>query len=268
MVRITQEEMPQIAPLFAESQETMIWSCLQGEMGRAWADRARLPRCAAISCADFCFLAGNASVQEAEELLRALEREHASPFLLMIPLSEGWDSRITARYGDKAEKTERYALKKERDVFDRNRLTSFVERLPQGYALRPIDRGLYEAVLREEWSADLCSQFASYEMYAEKGLGFAVLHQGKAVCGASSYTVYQGGIEIEIDTQKDFRRKGLARACAARLILECLSRDLYPSWDAANRASLALAESLGYRFDKAYVAYIVRLAGEQPEARM
>ena len=268
MVRITQEEMPQIAPLFAGSQETMIWSCLQGEMGKAWADRALHPRCAGVISGDFCYLIGDSGIREAEELVQALPAEHTSPFLLIIPLSEGWDKRITARYGDRAEKTERYALKKEKDAFDRNRLASFVERLPQGYTLRRIDRSLYEAVLREEWSADLCSQFASYEMYEEKGLGFAVLHQGKVVCGASSYTVYQGGIEIEIDTRKDFRRKGLARACAARLILECLSRDLYPSWDAANRASLALAESLGYRFDKAYATYVVRLAGEQPEARM
>lgn len=77
---------------------------------------------------------------------------------------------------------------------------------------------------------------------------FVVLHNDNIVCGASSYTVYDKVIKIEIDTKKDYRRKGLALVCASKLILECLNRELYPSWDAANRESVALAEKLGYHF--------------------
>lgn len=72
------------------------------------------------------------------------------------------------------------------------------------------------------------------------------------VSGASSYTVYRDGIEIEIDTREDERRKGLALACGARLILECLACGRYPSWDAHNKGSLALAEKLGYHPDGTY----------------
>lgn len=39
--------------------------------------------------------------------------------------------------------------------------------------------------------------------------------------------------------------------------MEWLERGLYPSWDAANKGSLTLAEKLGYNFDKEYVAYII-----------
>ena len=49
----------------------------------------------------------------------------------------------------------------------------------------------------------------------------------------------------ETDTREDHRRKGLAYACGAKLILECLERELYPSWDAQNMWSVALAEKLG-----------------------
>lgn len=55
-----------------------------------------------------------------------------------------------------------------------------------------------------------------------------------------------------IDTKPEYRRKGLATAVGAALILECLQAGLYPSWDAASRISVALAEKLGYTFSHAY----------------
>ena len=74
--------------------------------------------------------------------------------------------------------------------------------------------------------------------------------------GASSYTIYDGGIEIEIDTRPDQRRQGLALACGAQLILTCLERRLFPNWDAHDLRSAALAEKLGYRMDHPYRAYL------------
>jgi GNAT superfamily N-acetyltransferase len=111
--------------------------------------------------------------------------------------------------------------------------------------------------MQNNWSEDLCSQFKNYQEYSEKGLGVVALHNGDLVSGASSYTVYRDGIEIEIDTRVDYRRKGLAFACGAKLILECINRNLYPSWDAQNKWSVALAEKLGYHFDKEYEVYEV-----------
>jgi len=86
-------------------------------------------------------------------------------------------------------------------------------------------------------------------------LGAVVLKNGELVAGASSYSRYREGIEIEVDTRKDHRRKGLAYVCGARLILECLERGLYPSWDAQNMWSVELAKKLGYHFSHVYTAY-------------
>ena len=50
----------------------------------------------------------------------------------------------------------------------------------------------------------------------------------------------------------------------AKLILECVARGGYPSWDAQNRQSLRLAERLGYHFDRAYPVYeIFRQEGQK-----
>jgi hypothetical protein len=93
--------------------------------------------------------------------------------------------------------------------------------------------------------------------YDKLGLGSVITHNADIVCGASSYTVYNEGIEIEIDTKKEYPRKGLALVCASRIILESLNRDIYPSWDSANRASVSLAEKLGYHLESEYVTYAI-----------
>lgn len=92
-----------------------------------------------------------------------------------------------------------------------------------------------------------------------------VLKDGELAAGASSYSTYREGIEIEIDTREDHRRKGLAYQCGAKLILECLKRDLYPSWDAPNKWSAALAEKLGYRFSHEYIAYEITILNMHTE---
>ena len=84
-----------------------------------------------------------------------------------------------------------------------------------------------------------------------------ILKSGRIVAGASSRTRYKEGIEIEVDTIEDERRKGLATIVCAALILQCLEEGLYPSWDARNMNSVRLAEKLGYEFDHEYTAYEV-----------
>ena len=96
---------------------------------------------------------------------------------------------------------------------------------------------IFEMAGKEEWSVDLCSQFANYADYQRQALGVAILYQGELVAGASPYSVYDGGIEIEIDTKPEYRQQGLATVCGAKLILECLERNLYPSWAAHDPVS-------------------------------
>jgi len=251
--QITDKNMSKISPLFDNWNETLIWSCLQGYMGTAWADDDSNPKSAQIVIADFSIFAGEAR----EELVRNRPLEYLSNFVIMVPQNQEWSALIEEVYGTGATAVTRYAIKKEADVFDREKLQAIVDNTGADYCLKMIDEDIYIQAMANKWSRDLCSQFADYPEYSEKGLGAAILHNGELVAGASSYTVYRGGIEIEIDTRTDYRRKGLALACGAKLILVCMDRDLYPSWDAQNKGSVALAEKLGYHFDKEYVVYEV-----------
>lgn len=240
-----------ITRFFAGCQETMIWSCLQGYMGRAFADSPEQPKAAQILVADFCFFAGEPNA----ELVRNKPSDLSQDFVIMVPPDEQWAEIIEQVYGRRAVRRQRYAIKKELDVFCTEELETIVMALNKSYEVRMIDRGLYEQILNNRWAGDLCSQFADYEDFEKRGLGVVVLRDGTIVSGASSYTVYREGIEIEIDTKEDERKKGLALVAGAKLILECLKRGLYPSWDAQNTASVALAEKLGYHFDYAYPVY-------------
>jgi len=255
MYQLDKKDMNKISMLFQGWEETPIWSCLQGYMGNAWADRYENPQSAQIIIGDLCFFAGVPNL----ELVQNIPSYFKSESILMVPQNEEWGRLIEQEYKDNHEKTKRYAIKKEPDVFDKKKLTSYIDNLPTGYQLKMIDEELYYKCRSEKWSWDLCSQFQTYDQYKKFGLGAVILHNDKIVSGASSYTVYKDGIEIEVDTKPEYRRRGLALICAAKLILECLDRGLYPSWDAANIESVALSEKLGYHFDKEYVTYSVKV---------
>lgn len=252
MVQLTGIQIERAAPLFQGWEETMVWSCLQGEMGKVWADEEAHPLCAQLILGDFCFFAGNAKLPGAQELVRHMPKE-----LLAVPRDGEWGALIEKCHWGRCRKYQRYAIKKEREVFDREKLLGLASSLPEGYRLASLDEAAYGWCRTSPWARDFCSQFDSWEDYRDRGLGVVVCHGQEIVGGASSYSVYREGIEIEVDTREDHRRRGLAAACCARLILECLDRGKYPSWDAANLNSVALAEKLGYHLDRPYTTYAV-----------
>lgn len=247
---ITRLENPaEAAELFDSFEDTMVLSCLSGMMGGIYAV-AEWPLCSAAAVlGDFAFFAG----QPSEELLRF--RPNGRPCVILTPQNDAWTAEIRRVFGKAASPRTRYAFEHDAAGFVPKDLREMAELLPEGVALFPIDESLYRRCLAEEWARDFVSNYETFEDYARMGLGFAALRGDEMLAGASSYSSWPGGIEIEIDTRKDQRRQGLACACGARLMLECLERGLFPSWDAANKISAHLAETLGYRFREEYVVY-------------
>ena len=235
-----------VSPLFAGMEDSMIASCLQGMMdSRIYVTDLDDPKSALAHLADFAFLAGAPD--------RALVEGKPQGFVVMVPPDEAWAKLIEDCFPG-VERWTRYAIKKD-TTFDRAKLETLAASLPAGYEMRRIDGDLYDKCLQEPLFTDGVCHFGSKEAYLEQGRGFAVVKGGAPVSMASSYTVYREGVEIEIDTLESERRKGLATAVGARLILSCLDDGLYPSWDAANMDSVRLAEKLGYAFSHEYYCY-------------
>lgn len=254
-----EERLSLAAPLFDAWDETMIWSALQGVMGKVWAAwdaQEGTPAAALCLVGDLAFLAGAGDGAAAHALVAHLKKELDSRNIFVVPRDATWNHELLAAFPDVRE-DERYAFYKDSGVFNRQNLQALRDNIAPNIILRSIDGELYDRVMRESWCHDFCSCFASKQDYLTNGLGVVALIGGQIIGGASSYTYYHGGIEIQVDTREDARRQGIASACSAQLILNCLDRGLYPSWDAANQASAALALKLGYRPKGAYPVWEV-----------
>lgn len=240
-----------VSSIFADWDETIIWSCLQGVMGHIYANDKSHPDSAMAILGDFCFFAGRPD----RELVAYKPEWVEQDFIIAVPKDWQWAEEIERHYTTKAKRVIRYAMKKETDIFDKDKLLEIVRKLPSRYTITLMDDQFFDYCKKEKWSKDLVSQYEDYTAYQALGLGAVVIENGIPVAGASSYSSYCGGIEIEIDTKEEYRRQGLASACGAKLILECLDRGIYPSWDAQNLWSVGLAEKLGYHFSHEYDAY-------------
>ena len=228
--------------LFAGWRDSVVWSALQGVMGKIYVDSLEKPESGVVMLGDFCFLSGKPK----SEIISGALTNSASEEVILVPQNDDWAPGI----------------------FDLEKLLKVTEKLPKEYEMRLIDQSLFEICRDTQWSKDLTANYESYSQYKEYGLGVCILTGGEVVAGISSYSGYgrrsdenlgcHGGIEIEVVTREDYRRKGLAYIGAARLLLECDKRGLYPNWDAANKMSVGLAEKLGYHFSHEYVVYKVK----------
>ena len=246
------DDMTKVKELFAGWEETLIYSCLQKVIGKIYVTDTETPESAMAYVGCFGFLAGVPD----KELLRG----KPEGFSIMVPQNEEWSKKIEECFPD-SKRVTRYAIKKD-TVFDKEYLNSLITDFRNdpkftGYELKAIDAEIYDLCLPDPVTRDFVSSFDNKESYLELGRGMVIMKEGRIFAGASSFTRYLEGIEIEVDTVPEERRKGLATICAAALILKCLEEGLYPSWDAANLNSVHLAEKLGYEFDHEYAAYEV-----------
>lgn len=241
-----------LVPMFENIDSTIILSYLQGHMGNAWVDNLENPTVAQITVGIFVFYAGNPNTEEAEELLHNL-----SDFTLAIVDSDEWKNRIETVHKGSIEKFQRFRFKKNLEDLDRVHIQELLSALPEEYEMKRIDKNIAKASSFHELSEDFISQFDSIDDFIDRGVGYAILNKGQVVSAATSFSIYDVGIEIEVASHPNHRRKGLATIVASALILDCLDRGKYPSWDGANSESVELAKKLGYTFKESYDTYFI-----------
>lgn len=241
-----------LVSMFENIDSTIVFSYLQGHMGNAWVDNLENPTVAQITVGIFVFYAGNPNTKEAEELLYNLP-----DFTLAIVDSDEWKNRIETVHKGSIEKFQRFRFNKNPEDLDRVHIQELLSTLSEEYEIKRIDKNIAKASSFHELSEDFISQFDSIDDFIDRGVGYAILNKGQVVSAATSFSIYDDGIEIEVASHPNHRRKGLATIVASALILDCLDRGKYPSWDGANSESVELAKKLGYTFKESYDTYFI-----------
>ena len=224
---------------FPDARDTLISACLEDHMGRGVLGEGW----GLVLTGDFAFLAG----RPAEEALEWLN-DHKPGYLILSGPAD-W-LRLAAGFRS-ARPSTRYAFENE-PVWNVERLQKYAATLPAGITLAAMNESLFAQCRQIGELCDLCSAFSDMDDFNAHGAGILAVHDGHPVAGASAYAWDSRGIEVEIDTLPEYRRRGLATACGAALVLTCLEKDLRVHWDAANEISLRLARRLGFGEPRPY----------------
>ena len=254
MIEVKKEQINQIAQLFEAFEDSMVKSCLQGYMGNAYVETLDNPRAALIVSGEYSFFAGDPNSTDAINLVGNLFDANRGETTIAIFDDDNpeWKNRLLSVPENNPVVVPRFGIVQKDYDFDDNLLQKYIDALPEGFDLVRFDENIYNQAMQEEWSKEFCEVFSSAEDYLTRGFGFAVLKKGKLVSGASSMTVYDGGIEIQVATDETYKRQRLAMSCAAALVRECYKRKIRPCWDAANLISKKMALNLGYEYQGEY----------------
>jgi len=82
--------------LFAGWRDSVVWSALQGVMGKIYVDSLEKPKSGVAMLGDFCFLSGK---PESEVISGALANS-ASEEVILVPQNADWARMIVECYGE------------------------------------------------------------------------------------------------------------------------------------------------------------------------
>jgi GNAT superfamily N-acetyltransferase len=217
--------------------------------GRIFVDQFDEPRVALIwSNVGYFFLAGEPSavrdlapVQKIiiETFIPASKKMGESGFIL-IPSNDHWIKYAGEILPDRNTRTIfRQPFRIHYDIFHakREKIESNISLLE----LRKIDLDLIKMIT-------LPPTWLSIDSFLKNGLGYVLMKGGEIISSCLSVFRSATGIEIDVHTIPEYRRKGYATITASALIEECIQKRLQPNWECFenNNASIDLAESLGF----------------------
>jgi RimJ/RimL family protein N-acetyltransferase len=155
----------------------------------------------------------------------------------------GWQSALRPLFGEPQSRDEFH--------FDWRR-APVAAPMPYGYRLAPLD-----AELAARWGEGLdpwvVRIWGGAARFAARAFGTGVLFGDAlvAICTVCAVAGHPGAVEaeIEIGTDPQHRRQGLAVAAAVAFFEQCRERDVLPAWTCAssNLASQLAAARLGFR---------------------
>ncbi len=254
MVELGRAKRQSIRAVCESSSEVLVRGAMEGTMGHVWVPGLENASFCLIVAGDFAYLLGLPPKGAGALDLKA-QIYRCSSGCCLYPQNDQWRQWLEDEFAGQLRTVVRYALRQESGGFDRELLNSYVKSIPQGMRIRRIDERLYRLALKEEWSQDLCASFEDYKHFQTHGFGYGAMKGHRLAAGCLAYGASEGMMKVQVKTRKEYRRQGLALACSAAFVLECLEKDITPNWEATNQQSAELALKLGYVHEKEYQVY-------------
>lgn len=247
------EDRTHVRPLFEPHRRAraLIFPALDLGLGNVWANSLETPTVARLQFAMINAVAGDSLSSDAKDIIQMIE-----PMQLVLAPDEGWTQIIKELWGDRLGIQPRTILSP--DSLDIDYLKQLKEQVPSGYTL---ERMSLEDIKRvdKRRAIHIPSFFGGSENFYNNGIAYCIKHEGKVVSMASTFTPYTDKFEIQVDTlNSKHRRKGLATAVSAALMVHALENGMTPYWDAANEASIHLALKLGYTDPDPWEGYYLK----------
>ena len=247
MKKLEKENLAIAQKFFKEIKFYMAKTALQGYMGEVFVDDIENPDFAYVLLGRFCFVDGNPNNKFAKQAISNIDDYYKT-----IIANENWYEIIEEVYKNGYELDKRFSIKKD-TKFDKEKLEKFILELNDEYKIEKINQDVYKRIEETNSFSTNIKMTTEYEKY---GIGFCATNtKNDIVAVITSNGVYDNGVEINIKIEEEDRHKGLGTALSSKMILECLNKNKYPSWDAANLDSVGLAEKLGYEVDSEYRIY-------------
>lgn len=199
-------------------------------------------------------IGGDPTHPSAQDALASLPKKS---ILIYGSRTEVWTALAKRMHSTKLIEIKRFAFTNEH--LELEHLRGLRDGLSAEYTLKQIDRPLAEAILEEKgpFTEDHLITFDSIDDFLDRGFGFVILEGEKIVSIASTFLVCDAGMEIQINTGKEYEGRGLGTVVGAALIVHALENGIDPSWDAATRTSGHLAKKFGYTEQGEYPMYIL-----------
>lgn len=131
-------------------------------------------------------------------------------------------------------------------------------RIPSEYTIKKVNTEFVNQIEKGEYinkeflATRILESWESYYNFLNKSVAFVALYQMKIVAVIVGTARFHNIIPIDIETEEEHRKKGLAFALTRFFVNECVDNQLVAQWDCvdSNIASKRTAQKAGFLFMK------------------
>lgn len=246
---------PEIQNLFRDHlhYDLMLDAILEGQTGqeiKIILDNDTSPKTVQLIRYGFTVFAGDTQNQAAKEMMESLPVNY-----FIMPSGQEWIELAKNVYNERLKSTTRYAFS-QKEILQEN-IELMIESHPQKDICRLITLDEAQKMANHAINKLHLINFNSPEHFIREGFGYRVRKEGEIVAACTTSLVCSKGVEINVITLPEYRKKGYAFLCALKFLRHCLHNKLYANWDASDEMSADLAKKLGYSMIEEYKVFYI-----------